>query len=137
MISDYFSLAFGNLKHRGLRSWLTILGVFIGIAALVALVSLGDALQNAVTGQFSSLSTDKLIVQAAGTGFGPPGSTAVRKLNSHDVKIIESVQGVDKVISRLIRMGKLEYNKQLSFGYIGSIPEDKVELQIIFAFIES
>jgi len=33
MISDYFKLSLNNLKQRGLRSWLTMLGIFIGIAA--------------------------------------------------------------------------------------------------------
>ncbi len=40
MIKDYFSLAFGNIRTKGLRSWLTILGVFIGIAAVVSLIPL-------------------------------------------------------------------------------------------------
>jgi putative ABC transport system permease protein len=133
MISDYFSLAFGNLRHRGLRSWLTILGVFIGIAALVALVSLGDALQSSVNAQFGTLSPDKLIVQSASTGFGPPGSTAVKKLTSHDLKIIESVSGVDIAIPRLIRIAKVEYNKNLKFKYLASIPEDKIGTDIVYS----
>ena len=37
MLGDYFSLSIKNLKHRGIRSWLTLLGIFIGIAAVVAL----------------------------------------------------------------------------------------------------
>jgi putative ABC transport system permease protein len=80
MIGDYFSLAFENIRHRGLRSWLTMLGIFIGIAAVVSLISLGDGLREAITGQFSDLSTDRLTIQNAGTGFGPPGSTAVKNL---------------------------------------------------------
>ena len=60
MLLDYFKLALGNLKHRGLRSWLTMLGIFIGIAAVVALISLGSALEYAITGQFGDLGTDKL-----------------------------------------------------------------------------
>jgi putative ABC transport system permease protein len=100
MILDYFSFAIGNLKHRGLRSWLTILGIFIGIAAVVSLISLGQGLQQAITGQFSDLAPDRLIIQNAETGFGPPGSTAVKKLTSHDQKIIESVNDVLIVVPR-------------------------------------
>ena len=55
MIGDFFSLALNNLKRRRLRAWLTILGIFIGIAAVVALISLGQGLKEAVTGQFGSL----------------------------------------------------------------------------------
>ena len=113
MIKDYFSLALKNLKHRGLRSWLTMLGIFIGIAAVVALISLGQGLQQAVTGQFSTLSIDKLIIQNSGTGFGPPGSTAIRKLTSHDLDLIKNIQGVKLATGRLIRMVKIEYNKNI------------------------
>ena len=107
MLSDLFKLSLNNLRRRKLRSWLTMLGIFIGIAAVVALISLGNGLQTAVTGQFASLGTEFLTVQNAGTGFGPPGSTVVTKLNDHDIKIIERVRGVQEVIPRLIRIVKI------------------------------
>jgi putative ABC transport system permease protein len=132
MKKDYFILAFGNLKHRGLRSWLTILGVFIGIAAVVALITMGDGLRTAVTGQFSTLSTDKLTIQNAGTGMGPPGSTVVKKLNEHDVDIIKSVNGVEEVTSRLIRIAKTEFNKNLNFNYLVSIPNDAKQAETAY-----
>jgi putative ABC transport system permease protein len=125
MKKDYFLLAFGNLKHRGLRSWLTILGVFIGIAAVVALISMGHGLETAITGQFGTLSVDTLTIQNKGTGFGPPGSTVVEKLNEHDLDLIENVNGVDLVIPRLVRVGSLEYNGVSGFGYAADIPEDE------------
>ena len=43
MFGDYVNLAFRNVRKRGLRSWLTMLGIFIGIAAVVALISLGNS----------------------------------------------------------------------------------------------
>jgi len=132
MFKDYFFLALGNLKHRGLRSWLTMLGIFIGIAAVVSLISMGQGLQATVEGQLGSLSTDTLTIQNKGVGFGPPGSTVVEKLNDNDVRIIESVQGVDFVITRLIRVGKLEYNKVSGFGYMVSIPEEKEKRDYVY-----
>ena len=131
MFSQYFSLAFKNLRHRGLRSWLTILGIFIGIAAVVSLISLGQGLEKAVTGQFGSLDVDKLVIQNTGTGFGPPGSTAPVKLTDHDMKIIESVSGVKMVVPRLIRMVKIEYNKAAEFRYVGSLPADTEKIDLI------
>lgn len=131
MISDYFSLAFQNLKHRGLRSWLTMLGIFIGIAAVVSLISLGNGLETAVLGQFASLDADKLTIQNSGTGFGPPGSTSVVSLTSHDVEIIESARGVDEVIPRLIRVVSVEYNKVKQFRYIADVPDDDKRREII------
>jgi putative ABC transport system permease protein len=124
MKKDYFFLAFGNLKHRGLRSWLTILGVFIGIAAVVALITMGEGLRTAVTGQFSTLSADNLAIENAGTGMGSPGSTVITKLNEHDVEVIKGVNGVKEVIPRLIRIAKIEFNKNRNYYYLASIPAD-------------
>ena len=63
MISEHIVFSIKNLKTRGLRSCLTMLGIFIGIAAVVALISMGNALQQAITGQFATLDVDKLIIQ--------------------------------------------------------------------------
>ena len=132
MIKDYFLLALGNLRHRGLRSWLTILGVFIGIAAVVSLITMGQGLEAAITGQFGALSVDILDVQNKGVGFAPPGSTVIEKLNDHDIRIIEGVQGVEKVIPRLLRVGSLEYNGIAGFGYATDIPEDEEFRKFIY-----
>jgi len=132
MIGDFFAIALNNLKRRKLRSWLTMIGIFIGIAAVVALMSLGQGLENAIIGQFATLSTDKLTIQNAGTGFGPPGSTVVEKLNDHDMDIIGGVRGVEAVVSRLVRNGKIEYNDAASFNYIADIPEDAEQMDIVY-----
>ncbi len=136
MISDYFFLAFKNIRKKGLRSWLTILGIFIGIAVVVSLISLGAGLETAVMGQFGSLSVDKLTIQNKGTGFGPPGSTVVEKLTEEDSKIISGVDGVEIVIERLLRVAKFEYNGVSTFSYLVSLPEDKKKLQLAYTAMQ-
>jgi putative ABC transport system permease protein len=131
MIVDLAKLAINNVRRRGVRSWLTMLGIFIGIAAVVSLISLGSGLQKAITGQFASVSPDVLLVQNAETGFGPPGSTAITKLNDHDVKVISAVDGVEEVIKRYIRVVKVTYNKVSQFGYITSIPDNQEQTDIV------
>jgi putative ABC transport system permease protein len=131
MIKEYFKLALGNLKHRGLRSWLTVLGVFIGIAAVVSLISLGAGLQVAITGQFATLDPDKLIIQNANTGFGPPGSTVVMKLDKDDLRLVEQTSGVKEAIPRLIRVVQVNYNDFNDFRFVGSIPEEQEEIDIL------
>lgn len=132
MFKDFFFLALGNLKHRGLRSWLTILGIFIGIAAVVSLISLGAGLREAITGQFGGIGTDILTIQNKGAGFGPPGSMVVEKLNENDVKIIENINGVKLVITRLIRVVKVEFNQVANFKYIFDLPDDSEKLEMIY-----
>ncbi len=109
-----------------------MLGIFIGIAAVVSLISLGSGLQQAVTGQLGSLSVDKLTIQNKGTGLGPPGSTVVEKLNENDVKIVEDVRGVGLAVPRLIRITKAEYNEAVSFTYATNLPEEQKAAQLVY-----
>src|SRR3989344_4182387 len=125
MFSDYISLALRNVRKRGLRSWLTMLGVFIGIAAVVSLISLGQGLETAITGQFGALSIDTLTIQGTDTGFSPPGSTSVRKMTEHDLEIIESVSGIRITIPRYLRFSEIKFNDVVGFAAVGSIPEEQ------------
>jgi len=132
MLKDYFILALKNVRKRGIRSWLTMLGVFIGIAAVVSLISLGQGLETAIAGQFGALSTDTLTIQGADTGFSPPGSTSVRKMSADDLEIIKSISGVDLAIPRLLRVARVEYNNNIEFSFIGSIPNEQEQVREIY-----
>ncbi len=121
---DYLILALKNLKHRGIRSWLTLLGIFIGVTAVVALIGLGAGLQAAVGAQFGVSSTQVLTVQAGGlNSFGPPGSGAVNKLTLDDVDAIDRLSSVKVAIPRIISSGKMEFNNIVGFGYSASVPD--------------
>ena len=74
MIKDYLAIVWGGLRHRKLRSWLTMLGIFVGIAAVVSLISLGQGLQGAINEEFQKMGTNKIMIEAGGMSFGPPGS---------------------------------------------------------------
>src|SRR3989344_2838031 len=132
MVIEYPLLALRNIRKRGLRSVLTLLGIVIGITAVVALVALGQGLEQAITGQFSSLSTDRLVVTNAETGFGPPGSTSIKKLTQHDLEVIERIPDVAQVIPRLIRVARSEYNKVGRAEFIGSLPPKHEDMEKIF-----
>jgi putative ABC transport system permease protein len=126
MLKDYFILAIKNLKHRGARSWLTLLGIFIGVTAVVALISLGNALQIAVSSQFGISDTEIITIQAGGiSGQGPPGSNVVTSLNEDDLEAINRLGSVKIAIRRNVESGKLEYNNQVIFGMVTNIPPGK------------
>lgn len=121
---NYFAFGIRNLRRRGIRSWLTLLGVFIGITAVVALISLGNGLKAAVNSQFGVSTTNVISVQAGGVnGYGPPGSGAVKPLTKQDAQAIGRLSGVEVSIPRNIASGKLEYNDIVAFGYAGSLIE--------------
>ncbi len=130
MIKDYFHLAYRGARNRKLRSWLTMLGIFIGIAAVVALISLSQGLQNAIAEQFVNLGSDKVIVQAKGSGLGPPGTGVEVPLTKSDLNVIGDVDGVDNAVGRLIRSIKLEFNEEVKYSYLVSMPEDDEDIDL-------
>jgi len=98
-ISDVFSYSFSAIKLRKLRAALTTLGVVIGIAAIVALLSITQGLQTTITNQLErGLSADTLIVVPGssalgggeggggfgGGGFGGSSSSAPLHINYTD-----------------------------------------------------
>ena len=135
MIKDYIVIALSNLRRRGLRSILTMLGVIIGIAAVVSLISLGQGLREAITGQFSNLGNDELLLQSASTGFGPPGSTAVRALTDKDLKIVKTLPGTLLAIPRIIRVVSVEKGDSRIFSTVASVPNGRDELMFVKEFI--
>ncbi len=135
-MKDYFFLAFNNLKRRKLRSWLTMIGIFIGIAAVVALISLGQGLQNAIEEQFEQLGSDKIIIQPK--GMGPPGSAASESLSltSKDLRIIESVRGVEWASGYLIKQGQAIYKDEAGIGFATGITSEDFELLMEMSGLE-
>src|SRR3989338_6675263 len=117
MLKDYFILAFNNLRNRRLRSLLTMIGIFIGIAAVVALISLGQGLQNAITEQFSAIGADKIFVQGKSGGFGPPGFANAGTVTEDDLKLIDQIPGVQRVAGRLIGGAPVEFGDDQSTVY--------------------
>ena len=125
---DYFFLAFNNLRRRKLRSWLTMIGIFIGIAAVVALISLGQGLQQAINEQFQQLGKDKIIIMSK--VFGPPGSATSKSLilTSKDLNVIKSVRGVKDAIGLLVKTGVIKFKRETAVEYIFGINPDETKV---------
>lgn len=64
-IIEIFRVALTALGTNRLRALLTTLGIVIGVASVVSLMSLGDSLQSYIKGQFDSLGADVLQISAA------------------------------------------------------------------------
>ncbi len=123
MFKDKVIFAIRTFKSRKLRSFLTMIGVFIGIAAIVGLISLGQGLKETVNEQFRSLGTDKIIIM--------PGSslmsvtTASAKLYDKDVETILKVQGIKDLALFKYRSDKVTFNGKSIYSVITGVPTEK------------
>ncbi len=122
MIADYFILALNSILHRKLRSWLTIIGIIIGVAAIIALISLSLGLRSTIEEQFEAFGADRILVAAQ--GFQGPG-TASEGLTDKDVDILEKLGIFLKVSSGSARPGEVEFHKETKFPVVFGVRNGK------------
>jgi putative ABC transport system permease protein len=105
-LDEIIAYSLHNLRYKKMRSWLTILGIVIGIAAVVSLVTLGESLNKAVQDQFSEFGYNTIYVMpiaesalsGAFSGVLPPSAG---KLYENDVQRLKRIPEVE-TIGRLI-----------------------------------
>lgn len=83
------------LAHR-MRSFLTMLGIIIGIASVVSVVALGAGSQQQILKSISSMGTNTIDVYP-GTGFGDRKAGRIRTLNSGDADVLAQQSYVNSV----------------------------------------
>ena len=99
---DIFRLSLSHVKKSKMRSWLTIIGIVIGVAAVVAIISIGQGMQASVASRLGSLGADLITVtpgfsRASGGGDfgrGGGGSSTTINLTIRDVNVIKQIPGV-------------------------------------------
>ncbi|MGQ9721461.1 MAG: ABC transporter permease [Candidatus Jordarchaeum sp.] len=112
---SWFKLAFRNLGRRKSRNILTIIGIMIGIAALIAIISLTLGLSAHIDNQFKNLGVDVLVYPVSG------------RISPSSVNTIESIPGVFAVGPRInFVMTAVEKNFSVPFYTIDPNAETKI-----------
>lgn len=88
MLWNTLLLALRAIRRNLMRSFLTILGIVIGVAAVITMVTLGNGATKSVADQISSMGSNLLMVMP-GQRFGP-GSADAPKFKSADVEAIRN-----------------------------------------------
>jgi putative ABC transport system permease protein len=114
LIGEIISVALGALRANKLRSLLTMLGIVIGVAAVISVIALGTGAQKAVNDRISALGTTLLTIQP-GQAFGMGGvrSGDQQKMTMDDAKAIEdNAEHVIAVQPEMQRQLQIQYNNR-------------------------
>jgi len=95
-LKEAFTMAIFSMGAHKLRTFLTMLGIIIGIASVVCVVALGEGSRQKVLKSISAIGTNTLNVRT-GSGFGDQRSGAVRTLNVADANVLAQQPYVDSV----------------------------------------
>jgi putative ABC transport system permease protein len=105
-------MAFDSIRQRKLRSALTVLGIVIGIAAIIALVSIGEGTNAAVSSALGSLGANTIFVASGGGGGGFGLSSATESLQKKDLTAIQSVRGIDIAVGIFVKSSSATFKDQ-------------------------
>jgi putative ABC transport system permease protein len=125
LFGEIISVALGALRANKLRSLLTMLGIVIGVAAVIAMVALGTGAQKAVRERISALGTTLVTVRPGQQrGMGVAIADQQMKLTMRDAAAIEerapNVVAVQPEMSRTFQVTYL--NRNTSTQVVGTTP---------------
>ncbi|MBT4174991.1 ABC transporter permease [archaeon] len=117
-----------SILHRKVRTWLTVIGIIIGIAAIVTLISVSQGLENAITDQFEEMGTNRIYVMPK-TGAGMFGAAqGAEGLTEDDVDFLDGFGEIDYINSYLFAKGSVYFgDEELYTNVMGVNNEDMAE----------
>ena len=142
MIFQNIKMAFISIRSAKLRSFLTMLGIIIGVFAVLMMIGVGDGVKSQVSGQVSSLGTNLLTVtsgqlgstsssakngqqqKASGGGLNLAGALGSSTLTQQDVESIDKTKNVSKTAPYNIVTSTVGYQQLLTSSpfIIGTTP---------------
>lgn len=124
---EFFGIAIKSILANKLRSTLTMLGMIIGVGAVIVLMSVGAGLQNMITDTFQELGSNVLFVQPSSPDapgmMGLMYGSTTASLTLDDAEAIEELESVKAVVPANENFVKLVAGNEDTFGIIhGSTP---------------
>lgn len=108
---EAFKMAVLAMSSHKLRTFLTMLGIIIGIASVVSVVALGEGSRQAILKNIQSMGTNTIDIMP-GTGFGDRRSGRVKTLVATDADAIKNLMFVDSVTPAISSCVTLRYTNQ-------------------------
>ena len=125
-VMESFISALQNVRSNKMRSFLTMLGIIIGISSVITIVSIGQGGKQAIAGEFSSLGTNVINVSVKST------NNDIQKRDYFTLKdadlIKEKIPEVDGIVPAMGDMGNIKTEKQSKFAEIDGTNENYAKL---------
>jgi putative ABC transport system permease protein len=126
-VRDLLHLAAGSLRAHRLRSFLSMLGIAIGVAAVILLTSIGEGTRVYMLSQFTQFGTNILAINPGkAKTIGIPGvlGGTTRKLTIDDAEALARISGVETVVPVVMGNARVEAGERgRSVSVLGATPD--------------
>src|SRR4051794_18664253 len=111
---ELFQMAMATIRSNPLRTVLTMLGVIIGVASVITLVSIGQGTSKAIEKQYEGLGTNLLTVTLLGNG-------RATQLNYDELMTLEGTAGISTISPTMTQNSSIKYDRTTeSYNVIGT-----------------
>lgn len=110
-----------NMTQAKLRTFLTVLGIVIGIAIIVAMVSIGEGMRTSISEQLDALGGDKIIVTPPHAFAAGGAPTEFKPFDQDDLRSVENLPNVKDVLPIFYRPGTIEYRGEKKEIYVTGV----------------
>lgn len=97
--SSSFKQAFTSLKASKLRALLTMLGIIIGVASVIIMLTTGNGAKGLIVSEIEDLGSNLIFVIAGGEGSNQVDSTSVNTFKNSDVDVLARKSGSNPLIN--------------------------------------
>jgi putative ABC transport system permease protein len=109
-----------------------MIGIFIGITAVVALISLGSGLQDSINKEFESMGKNRIVITPGGGHFGPQGGEmSIGKMTVEDLKVVRKVKGIDVATAYISKSSKVKFKDELMFLNVWGFAADSDAQELV------
>ncbi len=123
-IGDILKESWISISGNKLRSFLTVLGIIIGVMAVVIMVAVGETVQKSITDQFSALGTNTIVIRAGAARTGGVRTGNKQTLTITDGEQIKRLADVTFVSPAQMGSAQIIYgNKNWSTIVLGASPD--------------
>ena len=123
-LGDILKESWLSISGNKLRSFLTVLGIIIGVMAVVIMVAVGETVQLSITDQFSSLGTNTIVIRAGAARRGGIRSGNRNTLTIQDAEQIQKLPDVMSITPAQSGSAQVIYgNKNWSTMMLGTHPD--------------
>jgi len=122
MLKNFLLLILKGVRYRPIRSWLTILGVVIGVMLVVIILSLGSGIQSAISKTLQQFGSDLVIIFPGEETNPLVGFLGSQKFRERDLLNLENIPGVDFVLPVEVMMMNVEYGGEKKSVMIHAAP---------------
>lgn len=122
-LNDIFKESWVSISGNKIRSFLTVLGIVIGVMAVVIMVAVGETVQKQITDQFSSLGTNTIMIRAGAAQQGGVRVGNRQTLTTQDAEVIAQLPDVAAVSPVQNAAAQVIYgNKNWATSMVGVYP---------------